>query len=194
MSGRPWTGVEILRMRKLASSGVRARDIAQELGRTIEAVRARAVDEVIPLRHPRPSYSDEDIATIKRMARAGHPAASIARAVGRTRWAIHDKCQELQIPLGRSLATNGDRRVRHEPEVWTRICIEAQERGMRPSLLAQMLMRELVLGRHRSDEVDRALARLERTSVESIAPSPPPAPARVLLAMAFAPRLLGSAS
>lgn len=172
-------------MRKLAAGGARARVIAAELGRTIEAVRSRAADEAIPLRRPTLPYADSDVATIKAMARAGHPAASIAHAVSRSAHAIRDKCRELGVRLRKSQATGGGR-IQLEPAVWTRLRLEAQQRGMRPSRLCQMLLSGLILDRDRSAAVDRALARLEQTP-KAIAPPPAPVP----LLVVFQPTLLG---
>jgi hypothetical protein len=187
MSGRPWTGREILELRKLAASGVRAREIAAELSRTIEAIRSRAADEAIPLRRRTPAYSEEDISTIKRMARAGHPAASIAHAVGRTPRNVRDKCRELGTPVRRSQSTGGDR-VQHGPAVMARARIEARKRGMHPHRLVQMIVEEKMLDKHRTAAVDRALARLECVDDPIKAIALPPA------ALLFAPQLRGSMS
>jgi hypothetical protein len=73
VSGVAWTNKQIATLRDMAARGHRAREIAAALGRSIEAIRSRAADEAAPLRRPKPSYSDEDIATIKRMALARYP-------------------------------------------------------------------------------------------------------------------------
>jgi hypothetical protein len=66
---RPWTGREILELRKMAASSG-AREIAAVLGRSPEAIRSRAADEASRCAdRSRPTALKP--LPIKRMARAG---------------------------------------------------------------------------------------------------------------------------
>jgi hypothetical protein len=87
---RRWTKSEDAALARLYRNGVAVREIAERLGRTVDAVNVRRVYLDIPSRRARASWSEREDAVLAAATRAGLPAWVVAerlgRPLGQVRW------------------------------------------------------------------------------------------------------------
>jgi hypothetical protein len=87
---RRWTKREDAALARLYQEGVAVREIAERLGRTIDAVNVRRLHLEIPSRRARASWSKREDAVLAAATRAGLPAWAVAermgRPIGQIRW------------------------------------------------------------------------------------------------------------
>ena len=96
---RPWTDTDLARLRELAAQELSAQEIADQLGRTPEAVHNKAKGLEISLR--RDLWTDADIARLRELAAQELSAQEIAGLMGRTAGAVLNKARGLEVGLTR---------------------------------------------------------------------------------------------
>lgn len=96
MKKRPWTMAEVRRAREAWLSGVKAEEIARQLGRTRDAVRYMAWSRGWG-RRTAPPWSAAEIAKLLELFGEGYTSRVIAEEIGRPHNSVRGKARQLGL-------------------------------------------------------------------------------------------------
>jgi hypothetical protein len=111
-------------------------------------------------------FTVDDITRIRELAECGYPATAIAVKLGREPLAIRTKMVALGIPLRRVGKPRFGARIKIEDEIWPDLNQAASALHMKPTRLANMLIRTAVR--------DKIVGAIIDAPPPSRKPAPPP--------------------